>query len=203
MTTNQATASESEGCEPLAVIGLAFEFPQDATSEESFWQMICDGRSASTEFPRSRLNIDALYHPDEDRPSSIPVRGGHFVKDDLDTFDAPFFSITPAEAACMDPQHRKLLETAYHALENAGISLNQCSGSTTSVYTGCFATDYASIMQQDYQVEQKHAIMGVATSMLANRLSWFFNFKGTSMNLDSACSSSLLAVHPVKQSDQT
>lgn len=57
--------------EPLAIVGLAFEFPQDATSEDAFWQMIESGRSASTDFPSSRLNIDAFYHPDEDRPSSV------------------------------------------------------------------------------------------------------------------------------------
>lgn len=56
---------------PIAIIGLAFEFPQGATSVESFWEMIVEGRSASTEFPSDRLNIDAFYHPDENRPSSV------------------------------------------------------------------------------------------------------------------------------------
>lgn len=103
---------------PLAVIGLSFEFPGEATSEEGFWQMIQEGRCASSDFPTDRLNIDAFYHPDGDRPSTFPVRGGHFIKDDIGAFDAPFFSITPNEAACMDPQHRRMLETAYHALED-------------------------------------------------------------------------------------
>ncbi|MCJ1357455.1 MAG: hypothetical protein MMC33_007451 [Icmadophila ericetorum] len=151
--------------EPLAIIGLAFEFPQEATSEESFWQMIFDGQSASTDFPKDRMNIDAFYHPDGSRQNTITVRGGNFVSEDLGAFDSPFFSITPAEAACMDPQHRRMLETAYHALED------------------------------DYDAEQRHAAVGLLASMLANRLSWFFNFKGTSMNIDSACSSSLIALH--------
>lgn len=77
----------------------------------------------------------------------------------------------------------------------AGIPLDKCVGSDTSVYTGCFTNDYLSILQQDYQAEQRHAAMGIAPSMLANRLSWFFDFKGASMNLDSACSSSLVALH--------
>lgn len=63
------------------------------------------------------------------------------------------------------------------------------------MYTGCFTGDYMSILQQDYEAEQRHAAMGAAVSMLANRLSWFFNFKGASVNLDSACSSSLVALH--------
>ncbi|KAI1579032.1 Polyketide synthase module, partial [Pyrenophora tritici-repentis] len=108
----------AENLQPIAIIGLAFKFPQDATSEAAFWQMLCEGRSASTEFPRDRLNIDAYYHPDEARPSTIPLRGGNFINEDLSKFDAPFFSITPGEAACMDPQHRLMLETTYHALED-------------------------------------------------------------------------------------
>lgn len=80
-------------------------------------------------------------------------------------------------------------------MSKAGIPINKISGSDTSVYTGCFTNDYQSILQQDYEAEQKHAVMGIAPSMLANRISWFFNLKGTSMNLDSACSSSLLALH--------
>lgn len=129
----------------------------------------------------------------------IPLRGGHFVKEDIGAFDAPFFSITQGEAACMDPQHRRMLETAYHALEDAGVPISQCNGSDTSVYTGSFTNDYLSILQQDYQAEQRHGAMGIAPSMLANRLSWFFNFKGTSMNIDSACSSSLIALHLAAQ----
>ncbi|KAI0415487.1 lovastatin nonaketide synthase [Xylaria grammica] len=186
---------EGDDLIPLAIIGVAFEFPQGATSEDNFWQMLYEGRSACTEFPSNRLNIDSFYHPDQNRPSTIPLRGGHFVTEDLGAFDAPFFSITPGEAACMDPQHRRMLQTAYHALDDAGITIEKCAGTNTSVYTGCFTNDYLSILQQDYEAEQRHAAMGIAPSMLANRISWFFDFKGTSMNLDSACSSSLLALH--------
>ncbi|KAI1370347.1 hypothetical protein F4677DRAFT_451511 [Hypoxylon crocopeplum] len=121
-------------------------------------------------------SLDAFYHPDEDRPSTIPLRGGHFVKEDLGAFDAPFFSITPGEAA-------------------SGIPIEKYTGSNTSVYTGCFTNDYLSILQQDFDAEQGHTATGISPSMLANRLSWFFNLKGTSMNVDTACSSSLVAFH--------
>ena len=90
---------------------------------------------------------------------------------------------------------RNPIEVSRINMTSAGIPLAKCSGSDTSVYTGCFTNDYLSILQQDYDAEQRHAAMGIAPSMLANRLSWFFNFKGTSMNLDSACSSSLVALH--------
>lgn len=64
----------------IAVIGLAFEFPDDANSAEKFWQMLYNGRSTSTKFPTDRLNIDAFYHPDVDRPSSV----SHLVVADED-----------------------------------------------------------------------------------------------------------------------
>ncbi|KAF7621589.1 hypothetical protein AFLA_011883 [Aspergillus flavus NRRL3357] len=181
--------------EPLAIVGFAFKFPDGVDSDDTFWDMIWKGRSATMNFPGDRLNIDGFYHPDKSRQSNVYVKGGNFIQDDLGAFDAPFFSISPSEAACMDPQHRLLLETAYHALEDAGIPMEKCAGSNASVYTGSFTNDYLSILQQDYDAEQRHAAMGIATCMLANRISWFFNLKGTSMNIDTACSSSLIALH--------
>ncbi|OJZ89214.1 hypothetical protein ASPFODRAFT_42376 [Aspergillus luchuensis CBS 106.47] len=197
--TNPNHQGDSDNTAALAVVGFAFEFPQDATSSDAFWDMITKGRSASTDFPQDRMNIDAFYHPSKERPSTISVRGGNFIREHLGAFDAPFFSITPGEAACMDPQHRRMLETTYLALEDAGIPIENCSGTDTAVYTGCFTNDYLNLLQQDFESEHTHAAMGVAPSMLANRVSWFFNFKGTSMNLDSACSSSLVALHLAAQ----
>ncbi|KAE8143892.1 putative polyketide synthase [Aspergillus pseudotamarii] len=181
--------------EPLAIVGFALRFPGGVASEDDFWHMIWEGRSAASDFPEDRLNINGFYHPDKSRQNTVPVKGGNFLQGNLGAFDAPFFSISPAEAACMDPQHRLSLETTYHALEDAGVPMEKCSGSDTSVYTGSFTNDYLSILQQDYDAEQRHAAMGIATCMLANRISWFFNLKGTSMNIDTACSSSLTALH--------
>ncbi len=69
---------------PIAIIGLAFEFPQGATSVESFWEMIVEGRSASIDFPSDRLNINAFYHPDENRPSSVKCTRTVERNDDAD-----------------------------------------------------------------------------------------------------------------------
>ncbi|MCJ1384592.1 hypothetical protein MMC17_007710 [Xylographa soralifera] len=104
--------------ELIAVIGLSLKFPDDATSAESFWDMLMNGRCASRDFPRDRANIEGFYDPEMGRPGSLPLRGGHFLRDDIAAFDAPFFSITPSEAKAMDPMQRGLLETAYKAFEN-------------------------------------------------------------------------------------
>ncbi|KAL8864362.1 MAG: hypothetical protein Q9174_007381, partial [Haloplaca sp. 1 TL-2023] len=103
----------------IAVIGMAVKFPGDATSPESFWEMLINRQSALCEVPKDRFNIDAFHNSGSHyEPGTMNARGGHFVKEDLQVFDAPFFSISPAEAECLDPQQRWLLETTYHALEN-------------------------------------------------------------------------------------
>ncbi|RDL41699.1 uncharacterized protein BP5553_01678 [Venustampulla echinocandica] len=110
--------SGRDALEPLAIVGFSLKFPQDATTAESFWSMLLEGRNVSTEFPSDRMNIDAHHDPIGDRQGTPSMRGAHFIKEDLGAFDAPFFSITPAEAAGMDPQQRGIFETAYRALEN-------------------------------------------------------------------------------------
>ena len=75
----------------------------------------------------------------------------------------------------------------------AGIPLEKVSGSNTSVYTGCFSDDYKQAISRDPSTLPTYAATGIAASMLANRISWFFNLTGPSVNLDSACSSSMMA----------
>lgn len=109
---------------PIAIIGIGGRFPGDATNPENLWDMVSKGRHAMTEIPKSRFNIDAFYHPYAERQGSMNVRGGHFLKDDVSAFDAPFFAITPKEAHAMDPQQRMALEVSYESLEN-GLSFFQ------------------------------------------------------------------------------
>ncbi|KAL8747820.1 MAG: hypothetical protein Q9190_000364 [Brigantiaea leucoxantha] len=96
--------------------------------------MLIDGRSAMTEVPPDRFNIDSFYHPNGDRLDTVDydhlnVRAGHFLRDDLAAFDAPFFSIPYHEAISLDPQQRGLLEDTYKALENGMFALNLKPGS--------------------------------------------------------------------------
>lgn len=178
--------------EPIAVCGLSLRFPQDASSEKGFWAMLLEKRNAMTEYPPDRLNVDAFYHPT--RHHALRTRGAHFLKEDLGVFDANFFSLTPSEASAMDPMQRILLETTYRALENAGIRMEDVKGSRSSVHTGCFTNDYLQQMLKDSERLPPYAAVGATQSMLANRLSWFYDLRGPSVNLDSACSSSAMAV---------
>ncbi|KAF7128246.1 hypothetical protein CNMCM5793_002788 [Aspergillus hiratsukae] len=195
-----ADSKSTDSLPPLAVVGFSFKFPEDATSSESFWQMLLEGRCVSTEFPADRMNIDAHYHPDRNRLDSISMRGGHFLKDDLAKFDARFFAMSAAEAEAMDPQQRMVLETVYRALENAGLPMEKVAGSKTSVIAGSFSDDYFLLQTKDPLDMPKYTAVGTSRNMLANRVSWFFDLLGPSVAVDTACSSSLIALDMTCQS---
>jgi len=108
--------------EPIAIVGFALQFPQDATSEEAFWNMLLERRAALSEVPKDRWNINAFHKPGN-KSGTMKATKANFLKEDISAFDAAFFSITPGEAECMDPQQRLLLETSYHALENGAFHL--------------------------------------------------------------------------------
>lgn len=84
----------------------------------------------SKKIPSNRFNIDAFYHPDNERPGSLNVPGGYFLEGDPADFDPTFFGISPVEAIWMDPQQRKLLEVVYEAFESSGTPLHRVSGNT-------------------------------------------------------------------------
>ncbi|OJJ97005.1 hypothetical protein ASPACDRAFT_63311 [Aspergillus aculeatus ATCC 16872] len=190
----------SDAVPPLAIIGLSFQFPGDATTQDAFWNMLAEGRCASSEFPADRMNIDGHHNPNRDKLHSVSCRGGHFLTRDLAAFDAPFFNISDTEAKAMDPQQRLALETVYRALENAGLPMNEVAGSKTSVMAGSFCNDYHAIQTKDTLNIPKTATMGSSQSMIANRISWFFDLQGPSATVDTACSSSLMAVDLACQS---
>lgn len=173
----------------VAIIGLACKFPSDASSVEGFWKFILAGRSAHSPWPEERYGA-GHYHPDNERVGTHSVKGAHFLTEDPAWFDAPFFGITRGEAICMDPQQRLVLENVYLALENAGIPLNKANGSNTSVYVSGFNHDYLSIINADPESPLRYRATGLTNSVLSNRVSWFFDFKGPSMTIDTACSSS-------------
>ncbi|KAG9506470.1 Type I Iterative PKS, partial [Fusarium musae] len=199
--------------EPIAVIGLDLKFPGDATDADGFWDMLVTGRSACTDIPDDRFKVSSFYHPDPERSGSLNVTRAHFLKGDIAAFDAPFFSITPAEAGGMDPQQRGLLENTYRALENgmnfaffdhqesgsdsiiAGCPMEKVLGTNTGVFIGCFTREYEAIMFKETEIQQRYFATGTGTTMLANRLSYFYDLHGPSISLDTACSSSLNACH--------
>jgi len=100
----------------------------------------------------------------------------------------------------MDPQQRLLLEVVYEALENAGITLDEISGSLTSVYCGSFTNDYNSMLTKDLESYPKYMVTGTGNAILSNRISYFYNLHGPSVTIDTACSSSLVSFHLANKS---
>ncbi|MCG8432342.1 MAG: polyketide synthase, partial [Candidatus Omnitrophica bacterium] len=183
--------------EPIAIIGIGCRFPGEAHDARSFWEILLKGTDTIRPVPADRWNAGAYYDPDPAKPGKINNTEGGFIKDAA-SFDAGFFSISPAEASRMDPQQRILLEVAYHTLEDAGIPLERFSGTPTGVYIGISTQDYASTLLASTDNRRQinsHSATALAHSIAANRLSFFFNLSGPSLAVDTACSSSHNALH--------
>ena len=179
----------------IAVIGMGCRFPGDAKSPAEFYEMLLKKRSGWREVPEDRFNVNSFWHPSYDRHGTIVCKGGHFMKDDIGLFDAPFFSMTQGEANAMDPQQRMLLEITYEALENAGLPLNKVVGSDTACFVGGFTREYDDVTTSELAKTLLYTTTGNGLTMMSNRLSWFYDLHGPSVSLDTACSSSLVALH--------
>ncbi|KAJ5219498.1 hypothetical protein N7468_008702 [Penicillium chermesinum] len=152
-------------------------------------------KTAGGAIPQERFDLKSLYHPDQQRFDRHHVRGGFFLQDDLKRFDAAFFNLSAESASAMDPQLRLLMESAYEAIENAGIPMESFSGSNASVFTGTFARDYFDTLIRDPENLPASFITGNGGAMLSNRISHFYNLTGPSMTIDTGCSSSAVAIH--------
>ncbi|KAJ4315563.1 Highly reducing polyketide synthase curS1 [Neodidymelliopsis sp. IMI 364377] len=147
-----------------------------------------------------RWNSDAFYHPSSGRLNTLPTKGGHFLKQDPYVFDTAFFNITATEAIALDPKQRIALEVAYEAIENAGVSLQQISGTQTACFIGSGPSDYRGAVERDFLHNPKYHLLGTGDEMISNRISHFFNIHGPSATVQTACSSSLTAIHLACQS---
>lgn len=115
-------------------------------------------------------------------------------------FDASFFGISPKEAKAIDPSQRLMLEVAYEAFESGGLTLDDVAGSNTCVYAAQWTCDYRDMMARDVQNAPTYAATGTGTTLLSNRLSWFFDLRGPSLTINTACSSSMVALHQACES---
>jgi acyl transferase domain-containing protein len=99
--------------EPIAIIGFANRFPDEADTTEGLWRFLLKARSAFSSYPEDRIG-PGHYHPDPNHRGSHAVQGAHFLAEDPALFDAPFFNITKNEVAALDPQQRLVLENVHH-----------------------------------------------------------------------------------------
>ncbi|KAI0967184.1 hypothetical protein F4678DRAFT_254795 [Xylaria arbuscula] len=184
----------------VAVVGFSFKLPGGLDTVSGFWEALESKKSLMTNWPASRINSNAFHNAELARRTKLYSQGGYFINDDPGAFDSPFFSITAAEAASMDPMQRWTLEAAYRAFENAGIPMKTLKGSRTAVFSASMTDDYSRMMSKDPETASRMAITGTFSSILPNRVSWFFDLLGPSVHIDTACSSSLVAVDLACQS---
>ncbi|MFI4954278.1 MAG: SDR family NAD(P)-dependent oxidoreductase [Gammaproteobacteria bacterium] len=181
--------------EPIAIVGMAGRFPQ-AADVEVFWDHLLQGVDGITEVPRERWDNALYYSANPDEPGKMITRWGGFIEQ-VDQFDAAFFGISPKEAMMLDPQQRLILETSWHALEEARINPLSLKDSQTGVYIGISGSDYMSSLLKNEQASEIDAYLasGNALSAAAGRLSYTLGLRGPSLAIDTACSSSLVAIH--------
>ena len=158
--------------------------------------MLVNKRSGQMDkVPDTRFNIDAHYHENLERPGSFNVRGGYFLDGPVENFDPTAFNITPVEAQWLDPQQRKMLEVSYECLESAGLSLDTVAGSNTAVFVGSFTSDYQQMSTKEPDFRHNYAATGVDPGIISNRIGNTFNLNGPSFTINTACSSSVYAIH--------
>ncbi|MEJ2694269.1 MAG: beta-ketoacyl synthase N-terminal-like domain-containing protein, partial [Candidatus Thiodiazotropha sp.] len=178
--------------DPIAIVGVAGRYPQ-ARNLREFWDNLCQGRDCITEIPSNRWSLEGFFDPDRERPGYSYSKWGGFI-DDVDKFDPLFFNISPADAEQMDPQERLFLETVWHTLEDAGYTRSALSGANVGVFVGAMWSQY-----QLYAVaagaHEQAAMPSSIHGAIANRVSYFFDFKGPSVALDTMCSAALAAIH--------
>jgi acyl transferase domain-containing protein/NADPH:quinone reductase-like Zn-dependent oxidoreductase/SAM-dependent methyltransferase/acyl carrier protein len=182
--------------DPIAIIGIGCRFPGKINDTESFWKLLTEGREAVVDVPPDRWNIERFFDAEPGLPGKSIARRGGFLEA-IDQFDPQFFGISPREAPYVDPQHRLLLETAWEAIEDAGLVLDLEHGTDLGVFVGISHNDYQAIQGtpwEQFGVSQ-HSPTGSAHSIAANRISYCFNLRGPSVAMDTACSSALTAVH--------
>lgn len=187
--------------EPIAIIGMGCRYPGGSNDPDSYWNMLNDGVDAITEVPADRWDIEKLYDPDPDKPGRMSTRYGGFLEQ-IDRFDADFFSISTREALSMDPQQRLLMEVSWEALENAGQASADLLESKTGMFMGISSFDYAQLISSQVAVEDIDAYLGtgVSHSAASGRISYFLGLQGPCLSIDTACSSSLVGLHYACQS---
>lgn len=182
--------------EPIAIIGMGCRFPGGSNDPEKFWNILKNGIDATSDVPSDRWDMERYYDPDKTINSKTYTFHGGFI-DKISDFDASFFGISPREAEYLDPQQRILLEVSWEAMEDAGINPASLRGKDVGVFIGAFTLDYKIIQfnHKNMELFSSHTATGSMMTMLSNRISYIYDFKGPSMSIDTACSSSLVSVH--------
>lgn len=178
---------DSQAPEAIAVIGMSGRFPQ-AENPDEFWNNLISGKDCVSRFG------------DKTGPDGEKYVGARSILNHPDLFDAAFFGIYPKEAEIMDPQHRIFLECAWEALEDGGCDPENYQG-MIGVYAGLSLNTYllhnigeTAGLAENYQIGEYQKMLGNDKDFLPVRVSYKLNLRGPSMAIQTACSTSLVAI---------
>ena len=183
----------------IAIVGVSGRYP-GAKNLREFWKNLKEGKDCIIEIPPKRWDHNLYFDEDKNKPGKTYSKWGGFL-DDVACFDPFFFNISSREAAFIDPQERLFLECVYAAIEDAGYT-RAALGKRKSFGSDGGVGVYVGVMYEEYQLygAQEQAlgrplVLSGSPASIANRVSYFCNFHGPSMAIDTMCSSSLTAIH--------
>ena len=184
-----ATGSHGSEVTDIAIIGLGGRYPK-ARDLTTFWQNLQAGRDCIEEIPATRWDYRDYFDNERGQARQSYSKWGGFI-DDVDKFDPLFFNIAPRDAEWIDPQERLFLQTVWQTVEDAGYTRERLGSGKVGVFVGVMYGEY-----QLFSVDQDDSpVLSASYASIANRVSYFFDFHGPSIAVDTMCSSSLTSLH--------
>ncbi len=172
---------------------MACRLPGGINSPDLFWDALLRGDDLVVEIPAERWDVDYYYDPEPGVPGRSVCKWGAFLND-VGDFDPDFFGISEKEATAMDPQHRLLMETAWEAMEHAGLT-KATIDEATGVFVGLNYGDYQFVHAATDAFDGPYGNPGTISCMASGRIAYALGLHGPAVTIDTACSSGLFAIH--------
>ncbi|MEU8895076.1 polyketide synthase Pks13 [Nocardia sp. NPDC048505] len=187
----------------IAIVGLSTRLPGAGDTPESTWEFLINRGDGIRELPEGRWEEFTADPSVKQIVEESNTLGGYLDQDVVKGFDAEFFAMSPVEVERVDPQQRLMMELTWEALEHARIPASDLRGESVGVFVGSSTSDFQLIaalglgdIDPNMPISaEAYALLGASTGIIANRVSYFFDFRGPSVTVDTACSSTIVAVH--------
>lgn len=186
---------ERQEKEPIAIVGMACRLPGDIDSPQAFWHFLCAGGTTVNDQPPARMDWTSYKASWPGQRGKTYTTAGSYMAS-VDQFDPGFFALSQAEADALDPQHRLLLEECWLALEDAGLPPSRLDVAATGLIASFGESNYAELgsLGTKRASQGGHEKLGVTKSIGVGRVGHFLGLQGPSFEIDTSCSSSLVAV---------